>query len=149
MRTLSEILIEAEKATTLNDVKILCGEFFDNKKKYPLVEVLFFQEYVEEIIKLKNLSIKVSFSDMQPRLLADVERLGSPMGIDESEFEQDMQYNAEVIASAFGIPSDLLHKQVKGVTFKPKTNKNGIIKFVLKVIDKIFGSVNYRIIKHK
>ncbi len=49
MRTLSEILIDADNATEREEIKKLGNELFDNKYKYPLVELRFAKEHLESL----------------------------------------------------------------------------------------------------
>lgn len=58
MRTLSEILIDAEKAETLNILTKLEWELISNKRKYPLAQVEFGVEYFKEIFEKKALKPK-------------------------------------------------------------------------------------------
>ena len=48
-RSFDEIMKDAEKAKTLDELKMYADEIFNNKKRYSLVCLLFAQEYFVEL----------------------------------------------------------------------------------------------------
>lgn len=48
-RTLSEILIEADGASSVQHLKRLSTEIMDNKKKFPLCEIVFGLEHIRDL----------------------------------------------------------------------------------------------------
>ena len=57
-RTLSEILIDADNALFQTELQMYCEELFDNKKKYPLIQISFAEEHFEMLYdKFKTIDI--------------------------------------------------------------------------------------------
>lgn len=58
MRTLTQILIDCDNANEECEVKVLWKEIVSNKKKYPLCELHFAQEHMQEKIERINTGVK-------------------------------------------------------------------------------------------
>lgn len=148
LRTLSEVLKEADKATCHTDILRLWNEIANNKHSYPVIELDFAEEYLKEICVKKNLPNILTSYCIAGEKAGEIIK-GNPLdsyfitkaidNIDE-QIRKANEYNLDAVANAFGVPSNLLNKPVKSGTFKPKKFKYKVLKFVLNLINRLFGN---------
>lgn len=61
IRTFSEIMIDADDSKSIDELKALGKELFDNKKCYPLIQLWFANERFELLQKKPSLSTERLF----------------------------------------------------------------------------------------
>lgn len=49
VRTFNEIMIDADNSETISELRKYADELYNNKKKFPLIQLWFAQEYFKEL----------------------------------------------------------------------------------------------------